>query len=347
MQHSELNEHRPVVLVIDDEPSNLAVANRVLSREFEVRVANSGARGISIAHAQRPHAVVLDVVMPGMDGYETCQRLRSLPGMADVPVLFLTARSSVDDEERGFAAGAVDYIHKPISPPLLLARVRTQLRLQGALLNARGEKQRGDRLLEVLLPTHVARELQTSGSFEPRRIEQATVLFADLVGFTKWCARHPPEEVVARLHALFLRLEAELHKFGLLKLKTIGDCLMAVIQHADNDESARLAALRCGLAMQAVQLLAEYDWELRVGIHSGPLVAGIVGGDRYQYDVWGDTVNVASRLTGAAEAGFVCMFDSDFAALSGLVEELDLDVRQTQRELKGRGLHELVQVRRR
>ncbi len=99
--------------------------------------------------------------------------------------------------------------------------------------------------------------------------------------------------------------------------------------------------------MQAVPLLAEYDWELRVGIHSGPLVAGIVGGDRYQYDVWGDTVNVASRLTGAAEAGFVCMFDSDFAALSGLVEELDLDVRQTQRELKGRGLHELVQVRRR
>lgn len=347
MLEKQVPPPRPRVLVIDDEPSNLAVASRVLGREFDVRVANSGERGIAVAHGYSPQAIVLDVVMPGMDGYETCLHLRQLPGMADVPILFLTARSSVEDEELGFSAGAVDYIHKPISPPLLLARVRTHLRLQTALLSLKTEKQRGDRLLEVLLPELVASELKDSGGVQPRRIERAAVLFADVVGFTSWCAQNPPELVVARLHSLFLRLEAKLGASGLHKLKTIGDCLMAIVDDGDSGTDVVLAAVTCGLAMQSSNILMEFGWQLRVGVHAGPLVAGIVGGDRYQYDVWGDTVNLAARLTGAAAAGTVCLLASDFERIRGGLEIDALIVERDQSDLKGRGVHEIVRLRRR
>jgi PleD family two-component response regulator len=205
---------RPSILVVDDDATNLAVVASVLSGTSRLRLASSGERALALARSERPDLVLLDVEMPGLDGYATCDLLKAEPALADVPVIFLTGRSSPEDEFEGFARGAVDYIHKPLSPSVLAARVRTHLSLKGALEDARRERAKADELLEVVLPKAAAEELRHTGTVAPRRIEAAAVLFCDLVGFTAFCDRHEPEEVVETLDAVFGLLERITHESG-------------------------------------------------------------------------------------------------------------------------------------
>ncbi|MBK7004653.1 MAG: two-component system response regulator [Burkholderiales bacterium] len=124
---------QPTVLVVDDTPDNLTLISDLLMDRYRVRVANSGERALKIAASDdAPDLILLDIMMPGMDGYEVCTRLKNGAATRDIPVIFLTAKVTVEDEERGLALGAVDYITKPISPPIVLARVATQLALKGA-----------------------------------------------------------------------------------------------------------------------------------------------------------------------------------------------------------------------
>ena len=122
---------RPVVLVVDDTPENLTLMGTLLRDHFMVKVANNGEKALKIAlSGTPPDLVLLDIMMPEVDGYEVCRRLKANAATRDIPVIFLTARSDPDDERMGLALGAVDYITKPISPPILLARVNTHLALK-------------------------------------------------------------------------------------------------------------------------------------------------------------------------------------------------------------------------
>src|SRR6478752_2533916 len=124
---------RPTVLVVDDTPDNLQLMSGLLKDEYRVKVANSGERALKIVGSDDPPDIVLlDIMMPEMDGYEVCKRIKAFKPTRLMPVIFLTAMSEVQDETRGFELGAVDYITKPISPPIVLARVRTHLALKAA-----------------------------------------------------------------------------------------------------------------------------------------------------------------------------------------------------------------------
>ncbi len=142
---------RPTVLVIDDTPSNIALANAILADTYDLKVANSGVRGLAIAQASPvPDLILLDMMMPGMDGMEVCRRLKESELTRDIPVIFLSGRVGGGDEEEGLEAGAVDYISKPLSPAILLGRVACQIELQAArrqiaLLQAQVEAQAWDR----------------------------------------------------------------------------------------------------------------------------------------------------------------------------------------------------------
>ena len=124
---------KPVILVVDDTPDNLHLMSGLLSEQYTVKVAPSGARALKIAHGERaPDLILLDVMMPEMDGYEVCRLLKADPSTVDIPVIFLTAKTEVEDEQHGFDLGAVDYITKPISAPIVLARVHTHLTLKAS-----------------------------------------------------------------------------------------------------------------------------------------------------------------------------------------------------------------------
>ncbi|MDD4979370.1 MAG: two-component system response regulator [Gallionella sp.] len=122
---------KPTVLVIDDSPSNLSLISGLLKEHYRVLVANSGIKGINIACANQPDIILLDVVMPDLDGYDVCEYLKQSPSTRNIPVLFLTSRAEIQDEKRGLEMGAVDYIVKPVSAPILLARLQTHLHLVG------------------------------------------------------------------------------------------------------------------------------------------------------------------------------------------------------------------------
>lgn len=119
---------KPTILVVDDTPDNLTLVSNLLKKDYRVRVAISGEKALKIAFSETPpDLILLDVMMPGMDGYEVCQLLRENPLTAHIPIIFLTAKSEVEDERKGLSLGASDYITKPISPPILEARVKTHL----------------------------------------------------------------------------------------------------------------------------------------------------------------------------------------------------------------------------
>ncbi len=128
---AHLPSERPRILLVDDLPANLAVLVEFLQHDYALQVAPSGERGLELVRqGPRPHLILLDVMMPGIDGYETCRRLKADPATRDIPVIFLTARNEERDETLGLSLGAVDYLTKPVSMAILHARVRTHLHLQ-------------------------------------------------------------------------------------------------------------------------------------------------------------------------------------------------------------------------
>jgi PleD family two-component response regulator len=122
---------KQVILTVDDSPDNIALISEVLKEYYQVKVATNGKDALHIAFSSNPpDLILLDIMMPGIDGYEVCSQLKSDSQTSDIPVIFLTTKSDVADEEKGFELGAVDYITKPISPPILRARIRTHLRMK-------------------------------------------------------------------------------------------------------------------------------------------------------------------------------------------------------------------------
>ena len=323
-----------LVLIVDDTPTNVSIIANVLQGKFKTKIATNGEKALALAQAlDKPDLILLDVEMPGMDGYEVCRRLKSAPSTANIPVIFLTGKTEHEDEKMGFEVGAVDYIHKPFSTEIVLARVQTHLSLQAAIKTAEEATKEADILLHALLPEKAAEEIKTIGTVIPRRFENVAVLFCDVANFTAYCDNHEPEDVVARLDALFVIFERLSQKYNLEKIKTIGDCFMSAAGLLNDVDDPLRAAINCGLEMSSVLIDANLGWEVRVGIHIGPLVAGVVGQERYQFDIWGDTVNIAARLVAHAKPGCVAVVEDVWKSVSNdyLGESLG------EQKIKGKG----------
>jgi adenylate cyclase len=325
---------RKLVLIVDDTPTNVAVVSGVLKDAYRTKVATNGEKALAIATAaEKPDLILLDVMMPGMDGYEVCRRLKADPATREIPVMFLTAKTEDVDEEKGFEVGAVDYIHKPFSGPIVLARVKTQLALQAALSQAQELTNQADALLHALLPKKAADEIRSIGTVIPRRYENVAVLFCDVTNFTAYCDKHEPEDVVSRLDALFVIFERVAAKHGLEKIKTIGDGFLAVAGLLNKVKDPIGSAVRCGLEMASTLIDAHLGWEVRVGVNCGPVVAGVVGQERYQFDIWGDTVNVAARMVAMSAPGSVAATQEIWEQVSSDFEGEALG----EVEIKGKG----------
>jgi CheY-like chemotaxis protein len=318
---------RGTILIVDDTPSNIAVISDVLTGLYKTKIATNGEKALALANAaEKPDLILLDIMMPEMDGFEVCRRLKASPATADIPVIFLTAKTEVEDETLGFDVGAVDYIHKPFSPPIIKARVKTQMALREAL-------QRSEELLEVVLPRPAADEIRKNGTVAPRRYDQVAVLFCDLANFTSYCDQHEPEAVVSQLDLLVGRFEKVVKSHGMEKIKTIGDAFMAAGNLLYPNADPVGSAVRCGLEMAEMVTQAGLGWAARVGVNIGPVVAGVVGAERYQFDIWGDTVNVAARMTGRGSPGTVAVTEDVWKMIESQFVGVSLD----RQEIKGKG----------
>jgi class 3 adenylate cyclase len=172
----------------------------------------------------------------------------------------------------------------------------------------RHERERAESLLLNVLPTEIAAELKTTGETVPRRYESISVLFADTVGFTPMSASMEPEEVVAQLNEVFTHFDFLAEAHGVEKIRTIGDSYMAAagVPAPRADHADALAAM----ALSMLQYADSTPLSFRIGIHSGPVVAGVIGTHKFQYDIWGDTVNTASRMESHGEPNRIQISES-------------------------------------
>ena len=201
------------------------------------------------------------------------------------------------------------------------------------------EKKKSEDLLNVILPAAAANELKRSGRVEPRQFDNVALLFCDIVGFTSFCSKHTAEEVVGGLQNLFVRFEEIIRDHQMEKIKTIGDEFMATAGLLAPNQNPLLSAVRCGLDMAAAARVTKPNWEVRSGVHCGSVVAGIVGSDKYQFDVWGDTVNIAARMTGQGNPGAVTMTHEAWLQ----VEEDCLGRTLGRVDVKGKGSIEIIE----
>ena len=319
------------VLIVDDTPANIqAVAGILKSEGYQLTIATSGQQALDILERIRPDLILLDVMMPELDGFETCQRLKASTLWREIPVIFLTARTEVTDIVRGFEVGAVDYVAKPFNAHELLARVKTHLTLDR--LNRENQ-----RLLLNVLPARIADRLKRQEGIIAERFEDVSVLFADIVGFTPLSARLLPTELVEMLNSVFCAFDELVEQHGLEKIKTIGDAYMVAGNLPESQPNHLTAMADLSLAMlERVKKLDQQRSELsiRIGLHAGGVVAGVIGIRKFIYDVWGDTVNTASRLESHGTQGRVHVSEAVFLRLA---DTFAFEPRGTV-DLKGRGL---------
>ncbi len=210
------------------------------------------------------------------------------------------------------------------------------------------ERERADRLLHAILPKSAVAELKASDRVAPRRYEGVAVLFADIVGFTGYSEAHPAEEVVANLDRLIEAGEALVSQHRLEKIKTIGDGLMATANLLQRHADPVLASVRFALAITEAARTNPAAWKIRVGIHVGPVVAGVVGRDKFSFDLWGDTVNVAARLSTLGSDSAVYLSADAWSYVDGrcLGEPLGPGFRQRQGRNRGPSLRDDLAKRR-
>jgi class 3 adenylate cyclase len=285
-------------------------------------------------------------MMPEMNGYEVLGQIKSDMALRNIPVIMISAVDEIDSVVRCIELGAEDYLLKPFNAVLLRARIsacleKKKLRDQEAcyLDRLETERRRANDLLHAVLPPGAVQELKTNNTVRSRRYEDVVVLFCDVVDFTAYCERNPPEQVVAELQALVELFEEIADRNGLEKIKTVGDAFLATAGMLRRAEDPVLAAVRCGLAMvEAARSQSPY-WKVRVGIHQGAVVAGIIGRRQYQFDLWGDTVNTAARIVNRAPIDAVVMSASTWLAVRNRCRGRS----HGSVEIKGKGPVELVE----
>jgi class 3 adenylate cyclase len=294
--------------VVDDNETNLDLLSRRLRRlGHEVEVATSGPQALGVLSRRPFDLVLLDVLMPGMDGHEVLVRLKADPQLRHLPVIMMSALGELHSVVHCIELGAEDYLTKPFEPVLLRARVDASLgkkwmhdREVDYLRRIEEAQSRADRLLRNVLPDAVADRLEQGQQASVERYPEVTVIFLDISGFSALAARLPPTQVVDILNLVFSAFDRLADQHGVEKIKTIGDAYMAAAglpkPRPDHALAAAEMAIEMRTAVTVVGARCGEELRCRIGIHTGPVIAGIIGTKRFSYDLWGDTVNVASRM---------------------------------------------------
>ncbi len=312
------------ILVVDDTPANIQTVAAILKGQgYQLSVATNGKQALDVLEKVRPDLILLDVMMPELDGFETCRRIKSAEAWRDIPIIFLTAKTETADLVKGFEMGAVDYVGKPFNAHELLARVNTHLtvdQLRRSLAAKNVELGRAHELVRRAFGRYVSEEVATSLLRDPEGLElggeerEATILMSDLRGFTAMAARLTPHQVIEVLNLYLEEMVDVISRYEGTIDEIIGDAILVIFGApvASADHAAK--AVACGLAMQLAmtevnQRLAEKgaaQLEMGIGIHTGRVIVGNIGSlRRTKYAAVGSNVNLAGRVESFTTGGQV------------------------------------------
>ena len=325
------------ILIVEDNKKNIQVLAKALEKEkYNISIAHNGVQALSLINKSKPDLILLDIMMPEMDGFETCKRLKADTATKDIPVIFLTAKDQTSDIVKGFELGAVDYLVKPAHSAELLIRVKTHLELKQhkELLKKENRKLLDDRsTLMQYFSEDVADNLikkgmqdQLSGEILP-----VSVLFLDIRNFTTISEKLEPSLVANLLNRLFTDIMDLVFTNRGSVNKIIGDAILATFGAPMGTDTDAENSIKCAIAVQNMlslfnKALPDYlDSEIKVGIgiSSGSVFTGNIGSyRRKEYTVIGDTVNLASRLESLTkEVDASILIDKNTMDLAGSVFE--------------------------
>jgi class 3 adenylate cyclase len=346
--------HLMHVLVVDDSRTLRMLLIRELNAIGIVKIteAVNGQDAMNKIHAEQFDLMLIDMEMPELDGLEVLKLVKADALLRNLPVIVISGAEQFDKTVECIQVGAEDYLPKPFNSVLLRARVFSSLekkRLrdidQGRIVELQKEKEllsleqmKTDKLMLNILPKPIADRLKRGESNIAGNYPEVTVLFSDLVGFTKMSSQKSAGDLVKLLNDLFSRFDQRAESLGLEKIKTIGDAYMAVggLPIPRSDHADICAEMALGMFDDLMEFNKQYDAELamRIGLNTGPVVAGVIGFTKFSYDLWGNTVNTASRMESTSISGRIQMSTStrDHLSQSFIIEEREL------MECKGLGL---------
>lgn len=323
------------ILVVDDKAQNVAMLEKALSSaQYDVITAADGPTALRVIDSGAPDLVLLDVMMPGMSGYEVCERLRANEATRLLPVVMLTALSELQDRVRGIAAGADDFVTKPFNREELLTRVKSLLRIK----KLHDEIEARNRLLGTLFGRYVSADVAADIVANPGRHlklggdkREITVLFGDLRGFTPVAEHLDPQDAVDILNVYLTHVIDTVFEFRGTLDKFRGDGFMAFFGAPIHREDHQTSAVHCALVMQerikgiTFAKFPDLRLHLGIGINTGTAIAGNIGSERrMDYTVIGNTVNVAQRFEANAGPGQILITGSTYEAVKETVQVRDL-----------------------
>ncbi len=339
---------RPTILIVDDTPANLSLLSSLLKEHYRIKVANNGKKALELAQKNPPDLILLDIMMPEINGYEVCRSLKSTVLTDKIPVIFLTAKTGIEDEELGFELGAVDFIHKPISPPIVMARIKSQLEIKEwhtAIQdkNVWLEQQVEQRLTEIndlqyaticVMTSMAEFRDETTGNHIRRTQEYVYMLAVELSKYTHYNALLTPSYIEQ------MSKSAPLHDIG--KIAIPDDILLKPGKHTDEEYTIMKTHAQRGFDM--LQCAGKYMGEKGEFLTLAMEIAGSHhekwDGSGYPNNLSGNDIPVSARLMALAD-----VFD---ALLSNRPYKKSMSAEKTIRIiLEGSGSHfdpEIVDV---
>jgi len=304
------------VLVVDDSRTLRKFLIRELNQAGITRIdeAKNGLEAVELLKLQSFDLMLLDMEMPELDGLDVLKIIKADSALSYLPIIVISGAEDFAKTVECIQIGAEDYLPKPFDPVLLKARVYSSLekkRLRDVDRERISELQHEKELLHIeqmkteklmlnILPKPIADRLKKGEKNIAGNYPESTVLFSDLVGFTKMSSEKTAGELVTLLNSLFTKFDQRAEDLGLEKIKTIGDAYMAVgglpIPRADHADIVADMALGMFIDLQEFNTAHGMNLGMRIGINSGPVVAGVIGFTKFSYDLWGNTVNTASRM---------------------------------------------------
>ena len=291
------------ILVVDDEPSNVELLKDLLTpQKYAVETASSGKEALTIIQESTPDLILLDVMMPAMNGFQVCSKIRDDKSIPYFPIIFITAyHIDQTDIIQGLEMGGDDYIRKPFDASELFSRIRACLRVKKLYDDLARTKTELSRYVS-LATVNMVEKMTSTEAFQANRTAEVTVLFSDIRGFTNISENMDPAKVFEMLD-LNLGIQFEvIEKYNGIIDKLNGDEIMVVFEGPDMVPNALKCALAIVKALSAPESRNVLDWTgVGIGINTGQIYIGSIGSDTFKdYTIIGNTVNIAARLCGLA-----------------------------------------------
>jgi class 3 adenylate cyclase len=303
------------ILLVDDMASITEIMISHLDQmghDFIYLKANNGRDACKIAKKSQPDLIIMNWEMPKLNGIEALTLLKKNELTRNIPVIIASGFSDAIAVHKALKAGAMDYVCKPIKPIELIARVRSVLALNSSIKALKqkqeeleNERRKVENILQGIIPAKILNDIKETGFSKPQRYKNTTVMFSDLIGFTKKTNNMSPKRLINELNDIFSAFDKIIVRNRCTRIKTIGDAYLAVCGLPEEDPRHAERLIRAATEFRDYITLRNethlIKWEITIGINSGDVIGSLVGVKNYLFDIFGTNVNTASRLQSQCE----------------------------------------------